>query len=191
MVHANLNRLWGDPSYEPGWNLNTTRNISHTFGPDVLRSFLRTYDLDLVCRAHMQVEDGYEFFANRQLVTVFSAPNYCDRDDEVLAFPNAAAILCVDGTLMCSFQILKPETFGGEGGAAAARPVEEEEEEEAGARLVQWGNLEEAEVQQFQPCEYVTDAEFEKPRVPHVDQAAADDFIRMMSMNPSGAVDDD
>ena len=25
------------------------------------------------------VEDGYEFFAGRQLVTVFSAPNYCDQ----------------------------------------------------------------------------------------------------------------
>ena len=24
------------------------------------------------------VEDGYEFFARRQLVTLFSAPNYCD-----------------------------------------------------------------------------------------------------------------
>jgi len=27
------------------------------------------------------VEDGYEFFAERQLVTVFSAPNYCNKFD--------------------------------------------------------------------------------------------------------------
>ena len=27
------------------------------------------------------MEDGYEFFANRQLVTVFSAPNYCGEFD--------------------------------------------------------------------------------------------------------------
>ena len=27
------------------------------------------------------VEDGYEFFAKRQLVTVFSAPNYCGEFD--------------------------------------------------------------------------------------------------------------
>lgn len=28
--------------------------------------------------AYLQVvEDGYEFFAKRQLVTLFSAPNYC------------------------------------------------------------------------------------------------------------------
>lgn len=48
------------------------------------------------------MEDGYEFFANRQLVTVFSAPNYCGE------FDNAGAMMSVDDTLMCSFQILKP-----------------------------------------------------------------------------------
>jgi serine/threonine-protein phosphatase PP1 catalytic subunit len=35
------------------------------------------WDMDLVCRAHMVVEDGYEFWNDRTLVTVFSAPNYC------------------------------------------------------------------------------------------------------------------
>lgn len=48
------------------------------------------------------MEDGYEFFANRQLVTIFSAPNYCGE------FDNAGAMMSVDETLMCSFQILKP-----------------------------------------------------------------------------------
>ena len=44
------------------------------------------------------VEDGYEFFAKRQLVTLFSAPNYCGE------FDNAGAMMSVDETLMCSFQ---------------------------------------------------------------------------------------
>ena len=44
------------------------------------------------------VEDGYEFFAKRQLVTIFSAPNYCGE------FDNAGAMMSVDDTLMCSFQ---------------------------------------------------------------------------------------
>ena len=48
------------------------------------------------------VEDGYEFFADRQLVTIFSAPNYCGE------FDNAGAMMSVDESLMCSFQILKP-----------------------------------------------------------------------------------
>jgi len=52
--------------------------------------------------SYQVVEDGYEFFANRQLVTIFSAPNYCGE------FDNAGAMMSVDETLMCSFQILKP-----------------------------------------------------------------------------------
>jgi len=64
--------------------------------------FLKKHDLDLICRAHQVVEDGYEFFSKRQLVTLFSAPNYCGEYD------NAGAMMSVDETLMCSFQILKP-----------------------------------------------------------------------------------
>ena len=48
------------------------------------------------------VEDGYEFFAKRQLVTLFSAPNYCGE------FDNAGAMMSVDETLMCSFQVKYP-----------------------------------------------------------------------------------
>eukprot|EP01048_Picozoa_sp_COSAG05_P018280 COSAG05_NODE_2647_length_2806_cov_3.529368_2_plen_102_part_00 len=48
------------------------------------------------------VEDGYEFFAQRQLVTVFSAPNYCGE------FDNAGAIMAVDQNLCCSFHVLQP-----------------------------------------------------------------------------------
>jgi len=48
------------------------------------------------------VEQGYEFFANRQLVTLFSAPNYCGE------FDNAGAMMSIDEKLICSFKILKP-----------------------------------------------------------------------------------
>jgi serine/threonine-protein phosphatase PP1 catalytic subunit len=93
--------------------------VSFTFGGDVVRQFLRRHDLDLVVRAHQVVEDGYEFFAGRELVTVFSAPNYCGE------FDNAGAMMTVDDTLMCSFQILKPASaaqqrgaFGGSSGGS-------------------------------------------------------------------------
>ncbi|GIQ92553.1 hypothetical protein KIPB_016385, partial [Kipferlia bialata] len=69
--------LWSDP--EPGlkgWTDND-RGVSYMFGSDVVMKFLRENDLNLICRAHQVVEDGYEFFANRHLVTIFSAPNYC------------------------------------------------------------------------------------------------------------------
>ena len=60
--------------------------------------------------------DGYEFFAKRQLVTVFSAPNYCGE------FDNAGAMMSVDDTLMCSFQILKPAEKRSRGQAAGSLP---------------------------------------------------------------------
>jgi len=73
--------LWSDPDNDStGWCENE-RGVSYTFGPDVLSGFLKKHELDLICRAHQVVEDGYEFFAKRQLVTVFSAPNYCGEFD--------------------------------------------------------------------------------------------------------------
>ncbi|EKX49362.1 hypothetical protein GUITHDRAFT_67966 [Guillardia theta CCMP2712] len=95
--------LWSDPDEKiTGWGDNE-RGVSFTFGADVVQKFLHKHDLDLICRAHQVVEDGYEFFAKRQLVTLFSAPNYCGE------FDNAGAMMSVDDTLMCSFQqILKP-----------------------------------------------------------------------------------
>ncbi|EAS06524.2 serine/threonine-protein phosphatase PP1 (macronuclear) [Tetrahymena thermophila SB210] len=94
--------LWSDPEKDIlGWGDNE-RGVSYIFGPDEVSKFLKKQDLDLICRAHQVVEDGYEFFAKRQLVTIFSAPNYCGE------FDNCGALMSVDETLMCSFQILKP-----------------------------------------------------------------------------------
>ena len=87
-----------------GWGEND-RGVSFTFGAEVAAKFLHKHDFDLICRAHQVVEDGYEFFAKRQLVTLFSAPNYCGE------FDNAGAMMSVDETLMCSFQILKVSSF--------------------------------------------------------------------------------
>lgn len=67
--------LWSDPAdMEQDWEANE-RGVSYCFGKKVITDFLTTHDFDLVCRAHMVVEDGYEFFTDRVLVTVFSAPN--------------------------------------------------------------------------------------------------------------------
>jgi diadenosine tetraphosphatase ApaH/serine/threonine PP2A family protein phosphatase len=78
--------LWSDPEADiAGWAEND-RGVSYTFGADVVSKFLQKHDFDLVVRAHQVVEDGYEFFADRQLVTIFSAPNYCGE------FDNAGAV---------------------------------------------------------------------------------------------------
>jgi len=91
--------LWSDPDSEvQGWAKND-RGISFTFGTEIVEKFLHKHDLDLICRAHQVVEDGYEFFARRKLVTLFSAPNYCGE------FDNAGAVMRVGADLVCSFQV--------------------------------------------------------------------------------------
>jgi len=94
--------LWSDPDKTVnGWGEND-RGVSFTFGADIVTNFLRKQNLDLICRAHQVVEDGYEFFARRSLVTMFSAPNYCGD------FGNSGALMSVSEGLMCAFQILTP-----------------------------------------------------------------------------------
>ncbi|KAK3698564.1 serine/threonine protein phosphatase Pzh1 [Vermiconidia calcicola] len=94
--------LWSDPAdMEADWEANE-RGVSYCFGKKVIMEFLQKHDFDLVCRAHMVVEDGYEFFNERILVTVFSAPNYCGE------FDNWGAVMSVSSELLCSFELLKP-----------------------------------------------------------------------------------
>jgi serine/threonine-protein phosphatase PP1 catalytic subunit len=95
--------LWSDPeNNDKGWSEND-RGVSFTFNEKVVENFLNKNELDLLCRAHQVVQDGYEFFADRLLVTVFSAPNYCGE------FDNAGAMMTIDENLVCSFKILKPK----------------------------------------------------------------------------------
>ena len=60
-------------------------------------------DIDLICRGHLVVDAGYEFFADRKLITIFSAPNYCGM------FENDGCLMKVAEDLTCSFSILKPQ----------------------------------------------------------------------------------
>jgi len=109
--------VWSDPELDvSGWAEND-RGVSYTFGADIVSKFLQKHDFDLVVRAHQVVEDGYEFFADRQLVTIFSAPNYCGE------FDNAGAVMAVDESLMCSFRILKPADKKKMFGIGGSRPL--------------------------------------------------------------------
>ena len=82
-----------------GWE-PSDRGVSYRFGSDIVEAFLAKNNLSLIVRAHQVVEDGYEFFHERALVTIFSAPNYCG------AFDNAGCMMTVKEDLTCSFSIL-------------------------------------------------------------------------------------
>eukprot|EP01065_Artemidia_motanka_P037125 TRINITY_DN4538_c0_g1_i1.p1 TRINITY_DN4538_c0_g1~~TRINITY_DN4538_c0_g1_i1.p1 ORF type:complete len:318 (+),score=66.46 TRINITY_DN4538_c0_g1_i1:259-1212(+) len=92
--------LWADPEFDiEGW-VESDRGVSYLFGADIVTQFLNVVDMDLIIRAHQVMERGYEFFADRQLVTIFSAPNYCSE------FDNDGAIMSIDENLQCSFAII-------------------------------------------------------------------------------------
>jgi serine/threonine-protein phosphatase PP1 catalytic subunit len=94
--------LWSDPSDANNEWEDNERGVSYCFNKVAINKFLGRFGFDLVCRAHMVVEDGYEFFNDRSLVTVFSAPNYCGE------FDNWGAVMSVSDELLCSFELLDP-----------------------------------------------------------------------------------
>ena len=69
--------LWSDPQAGPGRS-PSKRGVGLSFGPDVTKSFLAKNDLNLVIRSHEVRDSGYEVEHGGDLITVFSAPNYCD-----------------------------------------------------------------------------------------------------------------
>jgi serine/threonine-protein phosphatase PP1 catalytic subunit len=58
----------------------------------------------MIVRSHQVVEMGYEFNFKRQVLTIFSAPNYMGE------YENYGAVLAIDQNLKCSFEIIIPKT---------------------------------------------------------------------------------
>ncbi|XP_062008989.1 serine/threonine-protein phosphatase 5 isoform X2 [Rosa rugosa] len=70
--------LWSDPQPAPGRG-PSKRGVGLSFGGDVTKRFLQDNNLDLVVRSHEVKDEGYEIEHDGKLITVFSAPNYCDQ----------------------------------------------------------------------------------------------------------------
>lgn len=70
--------LWSDPDDRCGWGMSP-RGAGYTFGQDISEGFNHLNDLSLVARAHQLVMEGYNWCHDRNVVTIFSAPNYCYR----------------------------------------------------------------------------------------------------------------
>ena len=111
--------LWSDPDDRCGWGISP-RGAGYTFGQDISEAFNHNNGLTLVARAHQLVMEGMcsavtplaSFFVNhrsstgyswgqdRNVVTIFSAPNYCYRCG------NQAAIMEIDEKLTYSLCVL-------------------------------------------------------------------------------------
>ena len=84
--------LWSDPDDRAGWGISP-RGAGYTFGQDITEQYNHTNGLKLVSRAHQLVMEGYNWAHDANVVTIFSAPNYCYRCG------NQAAIMQVDEQL--------------------------------------------------------------------------------------------
>lgn len=91
--------IWSDPDDRVGWGISP-RGAGYTFGEDITARWNLSNGLTLTVRAHQLVMEGYNYTHNQQLLTLFSAPNYCYRCG------NQAAIMEIDDefkTLMQQF----------------------------------------------------------------------------------------
>ena len=97
--------VWSDPDESLYFDFctNKERGISVCFSKKKVEEFTKENDLDLICRAHQVVEEGFQFFANMKLITVFTAPNYMEE------FDNNGGILEVNEDMICSLHVLKPD----------------------------------------------------------------------------------
>ena len=96
--------IWNDPNeHDLGWKI-PRKSVGFLFGRDITVSFLHKNDLKMISRSHSLKSEGFEWCHGDKLVTVFSAPNYCNRCE------NKAAIMEIDEDMGIDSSHFQPQS---------------------------------------------------------------------------------
>ncbi|GAB1222254.1 hypothetical protein ENUP19_0160G0008 [Entamoeba nuttalli] len=93
--------LWSDPEEKAGWE-QSPRGAGFIFGKDASDQFNQINGTEIIVRAHQMVMEGYQWNHNKTVVTIFSAPNYCYKCN------NLAAIMELSDSGEYSFSQFSP-----------------------------------------------------------------------------------
>lgn len=82
--------VWSDPEEGREGFAASQRGAGYLFGRDIVMKFLHENGIDHILRAHQLCNDGYQCLFSNTLSTIWSAPNYCYRCN------NIASVLEID-----------------------------------------------------------------------------------------------
>ncbi|CAJ0569845.1 unnamed protein product, partial [Mesorhabditis spiculigera] len=122
--------LWADPMIGlSGWVPNHVRGVSCYFGEDRVEAICKQLGLELIVRAHQMMQNGYHFFCNRKLITIFTAPRYFVEKN------NKGATLKVDKSGKLSIKILLPTTEDKRGENVFRRELDQTYSDDSGYQV--------------------------------------------------------
>lgn len=123
--------MWSDPDDIDTWRVSP-RGAGWLFGGAVTKEFNHVNGLSLIARAHQLVQEGYKLMHDNNIVTVWSAPNYCYRCgnvasifavDDLIAYESKSGNSALVGPNGTVGAVAEEEREGGKKGMTASDPT--------------------------------------------------------------------
>lgn len=70
------------PSIQKGFLPNNRRGTAYYFSKDAVNCFFELNNLSYIIRAHEVVPQGFAFYLDGKVITLFSSSNYCGTNNE-------------------------------------------------------------------------------------------------------------
>ena len=112
--------IWSDPTYKAPLKIDrqskqnrvtvseyeqSERGFGFTFTHEAAETFLQELRLEMICRAHEVIYDGFQMSANKKIATICTLANYCG------IFNNSSAVMNVDDEVNIYFRVVKEKEY--------------------------------------------------------------------------------